>query len=113
MHNAKPLVLAALQTVKGLKDVFVSFPSSFKELPCASYYEASNVPDSAADDDEYLSEIVFVVDVWASTSEETSELTIEVDTAMKQAGFIREFAADVNNPDSTVKHKTTRYRLLI
>lgn len=112
MLNEKPLVLSALNTIEGFKDVFPSFPSAFGELPCASFYEAFNGPSSLADDGEYLSEIVFTVDVWAETGEETSVLAAETDRAMKRAGFTREFAADVNEPQSGVKHKTMRFKLI-
>ena len=113
MIDAKPLVLAALMKVEGFGGrVHPSFPDTFNKLPCASYYEISNIPNAAADDDEYLSEITFVVDIWAHGAEEVGKLAIEANSEIKKAGFIREFAADVNDPDGTIRHKTMRYRLI-
>ena len=112
MHNIKPLVLEALESVEGFKDVFQSFPDAFKKLPVASFYEAYNAPQSSADDDEYLSEITVVVDVWAKTSGETSALAVETNDAMKRVGFVREFASDINDPESDIRHKTMRFRLI-
>jgi len=112
MLNEKPLVWSTLETVEGFKKVFASFPTSFTQLPCISFYEVFNGIASAADDDEYLSEIVFMVDLWGNPVDELDELAIEVDAAMKGIGFIREFSADVNDADSDVIHKTMRFKLL-
>lgn len=112
MLNVKPDVLSALKTIEELKDVFISFPDDFTKLPCASYYEALNSIAEDADDDEYLSEIIFVIDIWGETSSITSALAIKVDAAMKTISFRREFSADIDDSQSSIRHKSMRYRLI-
>ncbi|MDR2903252.1 MAG: hypothetical protein LBU77_01915 [Clostridiales bacterium] len=111
MIDVKAEVKKALGAIEGAK-VFFYFPQDFKKLPCISYYEAHNAPGASGDDAEYLSEIIYVVDVWGDSSAIVTNIAIETDEKMKGIGFVREFAHDVNDPDSKVRHKTMRFRLL-
>jgi uncharacterized protein YjiS (DUF1127 family) len=103
-------VLAALETTGA--PAFFYYPKNFKSLPCLSYYEASNAPAISADDREFISELIFVVDVWAKTSSEASELAAKADGALTDAGLRRDFAQDVHDPASDVRHITARYKIL-
>ena len=111
MINKKPDVSAALSAIIDADRVSFHFPETFAKLPCISFYEANNSPFRNADDNEYLSEVNIVVDIWAKRSEETSRLMLAVDTAMRGIGFRREFSADVPG-GSEVEHKTSRYRYI-
>ena len=110
MIDVKPDVQKALSAIEGVK-AFFYYPKSFKELPCVSYYELNNTPDTGADDQEYLSEIVYVVDVWGSTSSIVTAIAIAAAEKMEGIGFAREFSHDVDPPESAVRHKTMRFRL--
>ena len=110
MTDIKGKVLAALQTVEGAERIAFYYPKSFKILPCISYYEANNSPAAIADDEEYLSEIIYVVDIWAGTNDECTDLMLRVDVAMRSVEFLREFSSDVYDSNSDVRHKTSRYR---
>ena len=111
MINIKPDVRAALETV--CDNVVFYFPKTFKNLPCISYYEINNAPSVFADDGEYTADILYTVDVWDKGSDGVSALALLADGALAAAGFMREFAADVYNPDSSVRHKTMRFKLII
>ena len=110
MIDVKDKVHKALNGIKGVQ-AFFYYPDSFSKLPCVSYYEAHNSPDMAADDEEYLSEIVYVVDVWDQTSEKVTRIALKANAAMKKIGFSREFSHDVHNPDRNVRQKTMRFVL--
>lgn len=110
MINVKPIVLAALKNVSD--NVFFIYPDSFKTLPCISYREDFNSPQASADDMEYMSRIIFTVDVWGKTSEEVSSISIAVDAQMESAGFVRDFATDVLEPNKNLSHKNMRFKLI-
>lgn len=109
MINIKPLVVETLKKV--CDSIFFYYPESFKKLPCISYYEASNMPAQKADDREYMTEAVFVIDIWGKTSSEVSELTLRVNEEMTGVRFEREFAKDVYQ-EGAPAHKTMRYKYL-
>ena len=66
-------VFAKLSEIKELgfvKSVNYSYPETFSNLPCITFYEINNSIIEFSDDDEYLSEINYVVDVWANDYEQ-------------------------------------------
>lgn len=111
MIDVKYDVKKALDGIEGVR-AFFYFPNNFATLPCISYYEANNAPNVSADDDEYLSEIIYVVDVWGKSSEIVSDIAIKVDSCLKAIGFRREFSHDISNPESKVRQKTMRFKLI-
>lgn len=110
MINYKPIINKALKKV--CKNTFFYYPNNFKELPAISYYESVNMPYNNADDNEYLSEIVFVIDIWGDTSSEVSKICKGVNDEMVKIGFTREFSQDVYTKDAPV-HKNMRYKLIV
>jgi len=109
MLNKKPDVLAALESIEGIKGgVFAARPKKLSKMPCISFYEINNSPAVFADDTEYLTEVNFVIDVWANTDEELERITAEVNRAMTGINFTREFSRDMQEA-SDIRRKTTRY----
>lgn len=111
MVDVKPNVHKALNAIRGVK-AFYFYPDTFNGLPCVSYYEANNAPDTFADDIEYSSKIVYVVDVWGETSTQVTKTAQKAEGKMLALGFVREFARDVHDPASAVRHKTMRFKLI-
>lgn len=111
MLDKKTDVLEALKSIAGIDGgVFIDRPKINSKLSCISFYEISNSPDTFADDEEYLSRINFVIDIWAKTHEETGKIAKEVNRVMGLIGFTREFSRDVIETD--IKHKTMRYEYI-
>ena len=57
-----------------------------------------------------MSEINYVVDVWADTYEQLSSIVARVNENMKEIGFIREISYDV--PNENIKHKFMRFKIV-
>lgn len=109
MINVKPVVIEALK--RAHKNAFPRNLNTFKKFPCISYYEISNRPAASADDREYITEVIIVVDVWGKLSAEVSEMALKVNKEMTAIGFIREFSHDVDEKGD-LEHKTMRYKYL-
>lgn len=109
MINVKPVVIEALK--RAHKNAFPWNLNTFKKFPCISYYEISNRPAANADDREYMTEVIIIVDVWAKLSAEVSEIALKVDAEMTNIGFTREFSYDVDDKGD-LEHKTMRYKYL-
>ena len=109
MINIKPLIFAELEKL----NVPVSFfyPSDWINLPCISYYEASNVEYLRTDNEEQLSDINIQIDIWSNNPSENSTLALQVDEKMNSLGFVRQFCGDLFNDG--VYHKTMRYRAIV
>jgi hypothetical protein len=105
MINLKPQIVEVLEGV--CSNVSFVYPKSFAKLPAISYKEASNLPNTVADDEEYDSELVYDIDIWSDRS--TSDLAEQVDTAMKNIGFKRVMCHDITDP-SGLNHKVMKYK---
>lgn len=103
--------LSELKTEGIVKDVFFSYPNSFINLPCVSFYEVNNSICELADDKELLSEVNYVIDVWANSSTKTGEIALLVNEKLVEIGFLREVSYDV--PDENIKHKFMRFKIII
>lgn len=112
MVDVKNNVKKALEAIEGVT-AFFYYPNTFNKLPCISYYEASNTPEANADDDEYLSEIAYVLDVWGADDKSVTNIVSRANAAMKTLGFRRVFSHDAHNPGSNARHKTMRFALTI
>ena len=105
--------LEALRKIPDIKGgVTMDRPEKFTKLPALSYYEINNSPAETADDTEYFSAVNLVIDIWAESHAEADRIAIEVDKAMTEIRFRREFSRDVPESSSRVKHKTTRYEYI-
>jgi hypothetical protein len=85
-------------------------PASF---PCMSFYETQNREYAQADGNEYLTEVEYTIDCWATTPEATATMGNAVDTALATLRLKRTFSYDLYEADTRVHHKNMRYRALI
>ena len=102
--------LSEIKELGIVKSVNYSYPETFSNLPCITFYEVNNSTVEFSDDDEYLSEINYVVDVWANDYEQLNSVSIKVNENMKEIGFIRELSYDV--PNENIKHKFMRFKIV-
>ena len=102
--------LSELKTEGIVQDVFFSYPNSFTKLACISFYEANNSIHKMADDKECLSEVNYVVDIWASTSIESGKVALSVNEKLEELGFLREVSYDV--PEENIRHKFMRFKII-
>lgn len=105
MYDAKPEINTLLKTIDGVT-VSDQFPAGYENTPHITFKEAdnSNYRNMRV---ELQSEIIILVDVWHTRS--TGAIAKLVDEKMKSIGFLRQFAADLNDP-SGIKRKTMRFR---
>lgn len=102
--------LNEIKTLGLVECVNHSFPETFSKLPCITFYEANNSIKEFSEDDEYLSEINYVVDIWANSYKQINDIAIEVAQKLKDIGFIREVSYDV--PSEEIKHKFMRFKII-
>jgi hypothetical protein len=107
MYDIKPQVLVKLKEIDGVT-VTDAYPTDWNSLPQISFYEQDN-SDYLKKGPEHLTEIVIQVDVWHNRS--TGNIAKQVDEKLTLVGLVRQFARDI--PDSTIKHKTMRYRGIV
>ena len=102
--------LSEIKELGIVKSVNYSYPETFSNLPCITFYEINNSTVEFSDDDEYLSEINYVVDVWANDYEQLNNISVKVNEKLKEIGFIREISYDVLNEN--IKHKFMRFKIV-
>lgn len=113
MINLNKNIFNKLNEIKELgivKGVNYSYPEIFSKLPCITFYEANNSIVKFAEDDEYLSEINYVIDIWAETYEQINNIAIKVNEKLKEIDFIKEVSYDV--PSEEIKHKFMRFKTI-
>jgi|GEM_PF-2832564 len=114
MQNSKPEVVAALGRAFDPERVSFVAPDADAVLPCISYMELNDVPNSDADDEEYTTLEEYAVDVWGETSEDVTPIAGAVDDEMVALGFRRTHCTDVPRADlDDVYHKNMIYERVI
>lgn len=112
MNYADDKVYAALKSVMG-ENAYPAYPTSYAEVPAAWYETVSNVPASAADDDEYMSRLTYYVNITAETLEELRDYETKINDAMKKQGFTRGSSIPLYD-DPLEYHRTiATYRILL
>ncbi len=108
MATLKPEVLAVLEGT--CSNVSYQYPASWEVLPAISYREADNRNAGLADTREHITELAYVIDFWGVSQGQVDTLYETVNAALQDLNFVREFAYDLRDLDSSIRHKTTRYR---
>jgi len=89
------------------------YPQDGFTLPCITWRESNNREWAQADGNEYLTEVEYTVDCWATTPEATATMGAAVDVKMATLRLKRTFSYDLYEADTRVHHKNMRYRGLI
>jgi len=106
----KKEVAAALKELNGVH-VYYQFPKTGAAFPAVTYYETANAPNDVADDGEYTSIIAIMIDVWADTAAELTDISHRVNIAMYGIGFVRKLAQELSDPSGKCR-KTMRFEII-
>lgn len=97
-----------LVSLLGGQRVYQLAAPNAEEYPRITFFEIENSDSQFADNEVYATEVFVQIDVWSKGS--TSEISGEVDRAMRQLEYSRYGGADLYEPDTKVFHKALRYR---
>ena len=111
MATLKPEVLSVLESA--CSNVSYQYPASWEAMPAISFREADNRAAGMAETREHITELAYVIDFWGQSQAQVDALYETVNTALQALNFKREFAYDLRDPDSSIRHKTTRYRAFL
>ena len=89
------------------------YPQDGFTLPCITWRESNNREYGQADGNEFVTEVEYTIDIWATTPEATAAMAADVDTALAALRLKRTFSYDLYEQDTRVHHKNMRYRALI
>lgn len=93
--------------------VSYAYPQEPVSFPCVSFYEALNREYGQAGGNEYITEVEYTIDIWATTPEATATMALAIDTALAALRLKRTFSHDLYEADTRTHHKNMRYRALI
>lgn len=105
MYDAKPEINSLLSSIPNVT-ASDQFPAGPGQTPHITFKEADN-SNYRKMRVELQTEIIILIDVWHTRS--TGAIAAAVDEKMSGIGFVRQMAADLNDP-SGMKRKTMRYR---
>lgn len=108
MYDAKPEIYSLLSSIPGVT-ASDQFPAGPSQTPHVTFKEADN-SNYRKMRVEVQTEIIILIDVWHTKS--TGAIAAAVDEKMASIGFVRQLAADLNDP-SGMKRKTMRYRGIV
>ena len=108
MYDAKPEIYSLLSSIPGVT-ASDQFPAGPSQTPHVTFKEADN-SNYRKMRVEVQTEIIILIDVWHTKS--TGAIAAAVDEKMTSIGFVRQLAADLNDP-SGMKRKTMRYRGIV
>ena len=87
MQNIRPQVCQALEgALAGKAAVYQVYPAAEAAPPLAVFQEIQNHPLAQADGQEYLTEILYQIDLYAETTQEADALAPAVEKALTLAG---------------------------
>lgn len=112
MIDMRQRVAQALESALPGKAYFVSPPVDAVQ-PCISFMELQNADIVFADDDAAISEIIYVVDIWAATARDIPPIAQAVDAQMKGIGFSRLHANDLPPDEFHLYHKNMQYTITV
>lgn len=85
-------------------------PDGFNALPVVSYYNLTESPSFAYDNEEQQQAGVIQLDIWADVPKQCGDLALEINSLLTQDGWIRQFSMDVpKQAGERVYHKTMKY----
>lgn len=110
MISLKEKVRSALEGI--CDSVVYGYPKDFAGGELVCWRESENRRHAQADGSEYLAELNYSLEIFAGSPEAALGLFVLADEAMQAAGFRREAAAELYEPDAAVCHTSVRYRAL-
>lgn len=88
-------------------------PEIFKKLPAITFFVLNNAINSNLDKEIAWQDIAIQIDIWANDSVKASNILKEVTFLMLENNYLLKFSSDVDNPDKSLHHITTRYETIV
>lgn len=110
MINLKRQVKAALEGV--CATVVYGDPRGFAQTELIAWRESANHRHAQADGQEYLAELNYTLEIYASGAEAGAALLAAVDERLCALGLRREAAVEQFERDLRASHISARYRAL-
>jgi hypothetical protein len=111
MDSLQPEVYTALLGT-GYTVLYV-YPQGTANVPCVTLRESNNREYGQVGGNEFVTEVEYTIDIWATTPEATATMALTVDTALAALRLKRTFSQDLYEQDTRVHRKNMRYRALI
>ncbi len=90
-------------------EVVFRHPKRFSRLPAVSFYTLTEKPAMRADNRELIQEGYLQIDIWADKPKTAGDTALTVNELMENAGWLRQFSADVKPEDDMVYHRSMRF----
>lgn len=81
----------------------------FNDVPAITFYVGDNSPSYTLDNEIGVSNVQMIVDVWADDSVTASSVVEEVESAMREIGYLLSYSADVPTPEGALYHVNLRF----
>lgn len=112
MQNIRPQVCQALEgALAGKAAVYQVYPAAEAAPPLTVFQEIQNHPLAQADGQEYLTEILYQIDLYAETTQEADALAPAVEKALTALGLARTLCRDAQADGC--RQKTLCYRAVL
>lgn len=87
--------------------------SIFNELPTVTFEVLENGASLFLDNEISYQNITIQIDIWGNDSTENSNLLVQIEEIMRNAGYRLEFSSDVPNVNNDIMHIVTRFKISV
>jgi len=99
-----------LKSVKTGVSVYPNRPEVIENTPCMTYFIENNSVEIGLSKEIVYQDIDVVVDIWADTKLEATEILSLLEGDMRENNFMLDFSSEVD--DENLKHITTRFNFI-
>jgi hypothetical protein len=103
-------VYEILKSVKTGVSVYPNRPEVIENPPCMTYFVENNGIELDLSKEIAYQDIDIVVDIWAETMLEATEILDLLERGMRENNFMLDFSSEVD--DENLKHITTRFNFI-
>lgn len=109
MVDNRALVFQTLSSLGYTVDY--QYPEKFETFPCISYFDSGHIADDYEDGAATADVTEYTVDVWekADSTGNLIEIHLQVDKAMRDAGFFRQGFINQFEEDTKINHYTFKF----
>jgi len=108
IHNEAQEICAKLGALDGVVNVTRGWPKRKQQLPCIAVTKAADTPVAFRDDREHVAQLEYYIRIFADRAQQADDLSVSVDAAMEEMGYVRTFSYD--GDDADVRMAALRYR---
>lgn len=112
MYDMKTQINDLLSAVSGTT-VYYIHPQQLTTLPVITFSEYNNCEHERQGENEYLSKIVIQVDVYASSGDSLTSVSLSANDKMYTTGLRRSYTRETYDTQNNLYHKTMLFKGLI